>query len=179
MKIMSYINSLARNFSILLLMLLLFFQPFAVPEAPAQRKCETELTDARKQFFAGNFDDAKTLVEQCLNKRGLSKDERKQAYELLAEINSSNKDTAQVKIATQELLKVDPEYKPPDDAHPLFIRLVNEAKLAIKPKKGNRKKWLWVGAGSLAAAGIATTVILISNKGDEDGFVLPPGRPPR
>jgi hypothetical protein len=172
MKIMGYINSLARNFSILLLMFLLFFQPFAVPEAPAQRKCEAELADAREKFFAVNFDDAKTLVEQCLNKSGLSKAERKQAYELLAEIYIGNKDTVQAKIAIQELLKVDPEYKPPENAHPLFIRFVNEAK---KPKNGNHKKWLWIGAGSLAAAGVIAAIL----SREDDRFPNPPGRPPR
>jgi tetratricopeptide (TPR) repeat protein len=153
------------------------FYPFAVPGALAQRQCEKELEEAENKYYRGRFLEAAAVMEQCLKKSDLHKDEKKQAYELLAQIHFANNDTAQAKNAIRRLLEVAPNYDPSaiEGASSLFINLVNETKLAMKLSKTGGRKWLWLGGAGLVV-GITVAIVLMEPP-DQKGFVLPPGRP--
>jgi hypothetical protein len=94
------------------LLIISVFHSTVLPKDAAQSKCETELAEARNQFYNGFFNEAIALVEVCLKKSDLKKDEKQQAYELLAKIHVANDDTLQAKSAVQKLLELNRDYRP-------------------------------------------------------------------
>ncbi len=155
------------------LLLALFCSVLYFSEAYAQEKCAVLLEKAEEEYHRGKFNNTIELINNCLQNRGLAKSEQIRAYRLmtLSYLRSGKPQDAEMNV--QRIFKLDCCYQPnPAEDEQEFIRLINKVKADQKCKNGN-KKWLWLGGGGLAVAGIITAIILRNNKD------LPSGLPPR
>jgi hypothetical protein len=95
----------------------------------AQSDCRNTLYDAGKLFEAGRFQDCISTLETCY--KGMhNKEERFQAYRLLAQsyLNLNNKDEANLFV--MKMLKLKPDYQVFPNIDPIdFSRLVNRYKV--------------------------------------------------
>ena len=153
----------------------------SVVHAQTPNACEAELQAAEQQFVEGNFDSAFSSIRFCLTKKEVTTQDSVKAYILLGKIYLSQNRLDQAREAfkvalklTACQLKLDANQETPD--------MIEFFKKVKKQSCGN-KKWLLIGGG-LAVAGGAAILILSQNGGNgqpplADGFVQPPGRPPR
>jgi hypothetical protein len=149
------------------------------PITPVQEN----LTRAEELYYEGSFNEAITLVNECLLRKDIQQGEQKSAYKLLANIrlSQSNKEAAETCI--RKLLAIDAIYAPTiEQETPQFVNLVKEVKTKIKQEQKKKKTWLWIGAGATAAA-VATYFIIRNNDNgsrpptEERPLALPPDWP--
>lgn len=99
------------------------------------QSCSEGLTEARNQLFLGDFEQATSLIQPCLDADAYgSIEDLVQAYELLANVYIAINDEAQAREAISRLLAVSPDYQPdPDQSRSDYVFLINEMRAALKP----------------------------------------------
>jgi tetratricopeptide (TPR) repeat protein len=180
---------------IFLLITGLLFSPMPgfVSMAIAQGKCTEVLNDAEKMYNTGRFDEAIESITSCLNKSGITEDEKMRAYRLLGLAYIAKDYLEDAKTAVQKLLDMVPNYQSdPVQDPPPFTKMVEEVKEQKQTKvtepvprvtqvtepeeqKGGSKKWYYIGGGVLAAGVLVG--ILASGSGDGNGNGPPPAQP--
>jgi tetratricopeptide (TPR) repeat protein len=173
----------------------LLFQPVTGVVAQVKGVCEERLKEAEKNFYDGLFDDAITLLNQCLKEPNIAQQERAKTHELLAKVYLGKDYLDQAENALKKLLELVPTYAPnPERDTPTFITLVEKVKSeqpkvaeqSKKPEPAEKKEdkgawytntWVLVGAG-VAVAGGAALLLLGGKKDTNGGQVNPLPAPP-
>ena len=168
-------------------LILLLFAPLI---AQAQ-DCAEEYEQAEQFYNFGQFDDSIELLNQCLQREGLSNEAMGRIYRLKG-LNFIGKGLqADARNAVRALLDAFPEYSADSNAdHPMLVQLVEEERQrieaaeaasqpttqVIEPQQRKKKNntWLWVGLGVAAAAGAAVITV---GPGGSDPDPTPPGPP--
>jgi len=163
------------------LFLILIFGTFPVTVAQAQDSCEVELKEADQKYRSGEFNAALALINGCLSRKEATQQDQAWAYKLLGKVYIARENTGDAKRAFRTMLELNPQMTlDATQETPEVMAIFNEVKMAFEQQRlrtGKSRKWLWIGAGGLTAAGITAAIIL--KGGNEEGFVPPPGRPPR
>lgn len=159
--------------------------PGVISMAFAQGKCAQELNDAEEKYNTGRFDEAIESITKCLNKSGITEDEKMRAYRLLGLAYIAKDYLEDAKTAVQKLLDMVPNYvSDPVQDPPPFTKMVEEVKeqkqtqkkepapritqvTEPEEEKGGSKKWYYIGGGVLAAGVIVG--IIASTGGDGNG----------
>lgn len=205
---MIYFNSMVINKCLALVITCAFlftmqFDFAAASPAQAQEKCDTAIPDAEKKYNAGRFDEAISILENCLP-GGFTEKERGKGYRVLA-LSYVGKDyLEQARMAVKKLLELVPDWEPdPIQDPPQFQRMVEEMKQKMKTqkqeqppveeeqiieipaepqqlptaKKGGSKKFLFIGGG--VAVAVALIVALVAGGGGGGNRLpKPPDLPP-
>ena len=102
---------------------------WAMPhEAPAQSRsqCAGELMVAQNRYLDGRFDDAVTLLRECLDRETLSAEEAVRVYRLICLASLNKGDQEQARQAIRDLLRRAPDYQAdPVQDPPSYARLVD------------------------------------------------------
>ncbi len=157
-------------------------------EARAQDACAKELTEAEEAYTRGRFDEAIGHLNQCLEKRRVSEEERERAYRLMG-LSFIGKDVlGEARASVRKLLELVPNYQPdPALDPPPFVRMIEDVRGEIAAsekapppvtqepaasqntrKRGGPGTWLLVGGGALLA-GAAAVLLAGSGGGGDDG----------
>ena len=197
---MIYFNSMVINKCLALVITCAFlftmqFDFAAASPAQAQEKCDTAIPDAEKKYNAGRFDEAISILENCLP-GGFTEKERGKGYRVLA-LSYVGKDyLEQARMAVKKLLELVPDWEPdPIQDPPQFQRMVEEMKQKMKTqkqeqppveeeqlieipaehpqqlptaRKGGGKKFLFIG-GWVAIAGALVVALVAGGSGDGGG----------
>ncbi len=176
--------------------------------AQSQDKCGDILKQAESKYEEGLLDETITLVNRCLDQKGLSLEESENAYKLLGKAYHAKGLLVQSKENLKKLLELIPNWRPnPDLETPSFVNLAEEVikemeaqkppppktepaepkKEAEKPvvpaqprKKGGSTKWFLIGGGAVAA-GVAVALAGGGGGGGGNGgqqLPTPPVLPP-
>jgi len=200
---MIYFNRMVINKCLALVIICTFlftmqFDFAAASPAQAQEKCDTAIPDAEKKYNAGRFDEAISILENCLPGDFTEKD-RGEAYRVLALAYVGKDYLEQAREAVKKLLELVPDWEPdPIQDPPQFQRMVEEMKQKMKTqkqeeppveeeqlieipaeppqqlpsaKKGQSRKFLFIGGG-VAVAG-ALVIALVAGGGGDGGNRLP------
>jgi hypothetical protein len=147
---------------------------FSLSSASAQETTDTiseKLAAAEELYYEGKFNEAVSLVNECLIEKSVQAQDKKTAYKLLANIRLSQENPAAAETDIRQLLAVDPDYTPTiEQETPQFVKLVTEVKAKIKQEQPKKKTWLWIGAGAAAAVAVTTFLII---QGNDDGSEEP------
>lgn len=121
-----------RRGSLLLLFLVapVLLDPGAQARAQA---CTRELSSADQAYTFGRFDEAITLLNQCLKKRNLVRIEQQQSRRLLALSYIGKADPGSARVAVRALVTEDPDYQPdPEQDPPPFVQMIEEIQREVK-----------------------------------------------
>lgn len=114
-----------------------FLLPLHVLQAQdvTPENCSAGLTEARNQLFLGDFDQAISLLQPCIEANAYENTEDLvQAYELLANVYIAINDESQARDAITRLLEADPTYEPdPDQSRSDYVLLINEMRNQLTP----------------------------------------------
>ncbi|MDP2208492.1 MAG: tetratricopeptide repeat protein [Bacteroidota bacterium] len=168
----------------------LLFQPITGAFAQVKGVCEERLKEAEKKFYDGFFDEAITLLNQCLKEPNIAQQERAKTHELLAKVYLGKDYLDQAENALKKLLELVPTYTAnPERDTPTFVALVDKVKAEQpqEPKPVEKKEdkgawytntWVLVGTGVAVAGGVA--LLLLSGKKEAETvnpLPAPPGLP--
>lgn len=179
-----------RNVSAVIIGVIIF--AFILPTlsptmSQTQSGCDEKIKQAEQKFYDGLFDEAITLINNCLKESSITKQERARAHELLAKVYLGKDYQEQAENAIRKLIELVPNYTPnPDKDTPTYVALVEKIKSEQPPEKEQPKEqekqveskswyqntWVIVGAG-VAVVGAVVAVLLLSKK-DEKKDEPPP-----
>lgn len=148
---------------------------FLISEANAQDNCKTALEEAQEAYDANHYDVVVRLLDACLP-NGIPERTQMRAYKLLALVYTFENQPDKAKTAIREFLSLNPGYEPDASQDPPdFVELVREVKQEIikqeLTKRHPKRTWLWIGGGSVVAAGIVSYFAFIPAK---ESKPLPP-----
>lgn len=146
-----------------------------------QSDCQKILDKARNLYYEGRFDESVNLVRSCIASEEITKDERRQAYKILAQIALARNDKDKARNAVRRLLQIDPDYKPTiEQETPSYVELVESVraemdskvsheshKAEIKEDKKGISKWWYYSAGAVVAGSAYFLLSKDGNKKDE------------
>jgi len=120
-------NMLSKQILSIAMFAILLFSFQLLPKCTwAQKKCETAIAHAEKQYQTGQFDEVVIILERCL-REGLKTEYKIKAYRLLGLTYLAKDSPLQAKQSIKKLLQLMPDWQPdPVYDHPLFIRMVEE-----------------------------------------------------
>jgi hypothetical protein len=139
--------------------------------ASDKTNCSESLDQAEELYYDGEFDQTIEIVNQCLQKVSLIKDDQIRSYTILARTYLAKQDTILTKDNIRIILKIDPTYQPTiEQETPKYVNLVAEVRaeqdqLTAAEAGTGISSWLLIGAGSAAA--IAIIAIVASGGSDE------------
>ena len=91
--------------------------------------CQTEYEEARELYFSAEFESAIRLLETCLDAATLSAPTKTRMYRMLAFSYLGNGEGEKARLAVENLLDNDPDYKPdPLQDRPDFVRLIQNVR---------------------------------------------------
>jgi hypothetical protein len=163
---------------------LIFILTFAIlwlGQTFAQEKCETAFAEAQSMYEAGRFAQAIVKLNLCLPDQ-IPQEQKLSAYRLLAICYLNEDYREEARTAIRKIFELNRQYGADVQDPQPYRELAEEVKAALpKPMSeklfGGIKKWLWVGGGTLATAGIA--VLLSRDKSTPDpDLPVPPDLPP-
>lgn len=146
--------------------------------AQTQGDCDEKIKQAEQKFYDGLFDDAISILNNCLKEADISKQDRARAHELLAKVYLGKDYQEQAENAIRKLLDLVPTYTPnPDKDTPTYVALVEKirSQQPAEPQPVDEQKkdkawyentWVIVGAG-VAVVGAVVAVILLTKKEDK------------
>jgi hypothetical protein len=161
-------------------------------------QCWLQRQQALAGFRAGANAETIVLLNRCLNQTGLNDSTKVDIYALLSRAHLAIKDSAAAVRDILSLLDLAPKFAPdvvgytpgyrrffqavkkywedrqPPTTQPAAEQSGKEGEIAKRPRS---KKWLWIGGGAVATAGIVYAVL---PRKPNDGKVFlpdPPGRP--
>lgn len=127
--------------------------------------CQTEYEEARELYFSAEFEPAIRLLETCLDAATLRAPTKARMYRMLAFSYLGNGDGEKARLAVENLLDNDPDYKPdPVQDRPDFVRLIQnvrkEREQVASSDDGGRGwvKWV-VGAAGVITLGVLAAVL--------------------
>jgi len=135
--------------------------------------CTERLDQAEEYYYDGEFDRAIEVVNQCLLKESLPRNEQIRSYTILARTYLAKEDTIHTNENIQLILKLDPSYQPTiEQETPTYVNLVAEIQkeqeqLATTETSAGISSWLLIGGGGLAA--LAIIAIATSGGSNEKG----------
>ena len=187
--------------TIYIVMIVIIMNLISPGTAIAQDQCTKEIEDARQKYFAGQFDEAIVLLDNCVKEGVLADTVMAKALRYLTEVYMAKNYINQAKESIKKLLNLIPNYEPdPVEDTPSYIKIVAEAKeeleaerveeekeeptqLETTVRKGGGKKWLYYFGGAIVTGGLA----FLATQGKKSsgnggtttttGFPNPPGRP--
>ena len=114
---------------------------FDVEQSTAQNtaNCDQEMTQANDLYALGRFDEAISFIQQCLDKSGISEDQRRSAYRIIGLSYIGKGLEGDAKDSVRRLLALAPNYTPdPVLDPPDFVSLVNELKAEMQGSAPNQ-----------------------------------------
>ena len=103
----------------------------ALPFAAQAQACSEALEQADDLYVRAAFDEAITLLTDCLENNQLSGEDRAKAYRLVGLSYIGKGQMEEASLAAQELMAIQPDYEPdPVNDPPSWQRLVDEAEPA-------------------------------------------------
>ncbi len=163
--------------ALLLLLICLGGYPGQIPVAFSQNarvqalSVTQKLDSAEHHYYNREFQKAIEMVNICLMQTPGEKGNQIRAYHLLARIYLAQEDAVRASENIGKILNLEPQFQPTiEQDTPQFVALVSEVKaehrpLAPKTRKRGIKKWIWIGAGSVATAAI---IVLVANRNGKD-----------
>ena len=147
-----------------------------------QEECKEILRKANEAYVNGRFDEALILIDECLAKPDLSRDEKLNAYRLKGLVYIAEDFLNEAREAINNLLELVPNYQPdPQDPPPFRDILEKEKKEREKdvqpeptppvsetPKKKGISKWVWIGGGFVITAVVTYFYLFSSDNGDKE-----------
>jgi tetratricopeptide (TPR) repeat protein len=139
------------------------------------------INQAQKLYFEGNFDQAISLLKQCLQDGITADNEKVRAYKILAQAYLAKDYQQPAQEVVKKLLEIVPEYTPVmEEDPPQFIELVKKVRAEnlagttekAKTTGGKRSYWLWVGSAGAVILG-TTAIILFAGPKEEKPKPLP------
>ncbi len=116
------------------LLLVAVWLGFPTAQAQDPASCDSALTRAENDYFAGRFDDAIALLTDCLSRGAFSESEEERAFALLGKVHLANNLESQAREAIGELLTRVPSYQPnPATEPPEFVDFVEEVRQTMPP----------------------------------------------
>ena len=199
---MLYFNRMVINKCLALVIICAFlftmhFDFAAASPAQVREKCDTAIPDAEQKYNTGRFDEAISILENCLP-GDFTEKKRGEAYRVLALAYVGKDYLEQARKAVKKLLELVPDWEPdPIQDPPQFQRMVEEMKQTMETqkqeqppveeeqiieipaepqqlptaKKGGSRKFLFIGGG-VAVAG-ALVIALAAGGGGDGGNRLP------
>ncbi len=102
-------------------------------QAMAQTACTQELSNATQAYTFGRFDEAITLLNRCLKKRGVVQIEQQRSHRLLALSYIGKDEPSQARASVRNLVSQAPDYQPdPEQDPPPFVEMVEEVQREIE-----------------------------------------------
>ena len=138
--------------------------------ASEKQSYKNQLELAQESYYEGEFDESIELINQCLQDSSLSWRNKIYAYTILTRSLLAKNDLENAKKSIQKILELDQTYQPTiEEETPQYVKLVSEVKkeqqqLVVKPAKSGIRKWIWIGAGSVA---VITLIAVISGGSGE------------
>ena len=115
-----------------------FLLPLHVLQAQdvTPESCSDGLTEARNQLFLGDFDQATSLLQPCIEANAYQNTEDLvQAYELLANVYIAINNEPLAREAITRLLEASPDYEPdPDQSRTDYVLLIDEMRTQLTPR---------------------------------------------
>lgn len=155
------------------------------PSSTAQqvRTCDELIQESDGMYRDGQFDRAVQLVNECLEKGDLSREDLVASYRLMALAYIRMDELGDARMAVLHLLNAAPEYVPDPIADPPdYTVLVEIVKREFQPPAEptvERRSWFvanaaWLVSGGLAVAGGILAAVLLPKQGSPEGPTLPP-----
>ncbi|MCX6235630.1 MAG: TonB-dependent receptor [Bacteroidetes bacterium] len=109
---------------------ILIFLVMSILPVLSQNECsDVTLTEARKKYETGNFNQVITLLSDCIHK-GFSGPQQAEAYRLLSLTYLAMDSVSTSSKLAEDLLKINPNFEPDIFDLPRFINLINRLKQA-------------------------------------------------
>ena len=167
-----------------ILVIIFLFMPIAAIHAQ-QSDCSKVLDQAQNLYYEGKFDESMNLIQSCLASEKLTKEESRQAYKIMSQVELARGNQEKAKDNIRLLLQVDPDYQPTiEQETPTYVQLVESVKseivvdkdnVTVKKESGGISKWWYYSAGAVVAG---TTYFLLSGSGDDKKKDKPLATPP-
>ena len=132
--------------------------------APGSKK----LDEAEEFYFLNRYDEAMTVLENCLQTRQMIKEDKIRAYKLVSLILLKTDSKAKAKIVLEKLLEIEPNFKPDQIFDPveffnlyaevkgLFVSYDNGKAVNIAKDDTNSGKWFLLGSSFILAGSLLT-----------------------
>ena len=137
-----------------------------------QSDCSKVLDQAQNLYYEGKFDESVNLIQSCMASEELTKDESRQAYKIMSQVEIARGDQDKAQENIRLLLQVDPNYQPTiEQETPTFVQMVesvrneialDENNVVVKQESRSISKWWYYSAGAVVAG---TAYLLLSNDG--------------
>ncbi|TDI93486.1 MAG: hypothetical protein E2O76_17190 [Caldithrix sp.] len=145
---------------------------FCISPTSAQEDCATTVAEAQSLYDVGRTADMIVRLESCLPDGIPEGAERVQAYKFLALAYIAEDQLPTAKNAIEKLLDLNENFQPDRTADPSkFVELVDEAKKVRSRGKTRKKRWLYLGGGTLLAG--AVTAVIVFGVGGSSAPRLP------
>lgn len=165
-------KSLIRNVIVVLALI------FCTIQSSAQENCETAVTEAQSLYEVGRTADMIVRLERCLPDGIPEGAERVQAYKFLALAYIAEDQLTGASKAIEKLLDLNENFQPDRATDPSkFVELVDEAKKGRAKKKGRKKRWLYIGGGTVLAGAVTAAIITLTGGGPAPRLPDPPPFP--
>ncbi|MEJ2543456.1 MAG: hypothetical protein P8Y99_05265 [Calditrichaceae bacterium] len=149
-----------------------------------QSDCSKVLEQAQNLYYESKFDESMNLVQSCMASESMTKEESRQAYKIMSQVELARGHQEKAKEYIHRLLQVDPDYQPTiEQETPTYVQLVetvrNEIasepkKIVVKKESKGISKWWYYSAGAV----VAGTAIILWNNGDGKKKDKPLDTPP-
>ena len=109
--------------------------PILYAQEVTPESCSNGLTEARNQLFMGDFEQAISLLQPCIDADAYQNSvQLVQAYELLANVYIAINEESQAREAITLLLEASPGYEPdPEQSRSDYVVLVSEVRALLAP----------------------------------------------
>ncbi len=120
-----------RSALLLILVVPALFDPGL--QAMAQTACTQDLSTAGEAYIFGRFDEAITLLNQCLKKQGVVQIEQQRSHHLLALSYIGKDEPSLARASVRDLVSQAPDYQPdPEQDPPQFVVMIEEVQREIE-----------------------------------------------
>ncbi len=147
--------------------------------ADVKNSYKSQLDLAKESYYEGKFEEAIELINQCLQDSSLTWRHKIHAYTILTRSLLAKNDLENAKKSMVKILELDRTYWPTiEEETPQYVRLFSEVKkeqqqLEVKPVKSGIHKWIWIGAGGIAAVTFIAVISGGSGESDTQSSTLP------
>jgi len=147
--------------------------------AEVKQSYKNQLDLAKESYYEGKFDEAIELINQYLQDSSLSWRHKIHGYTILTRSLLAKNDLENAKKSMLKILELDRTYQPTiEEETPQYVRLFSEVKkeqrqLEVKPAKTGMHKWIWIGAGSIAAVTFIAVISGGSGESSTQSSTLP------
>ena len=157
-----------RSALLLILVVPALFDPGL--QAMAQTACTQELSTAGEAYIFGRFDEAITLLNQCLKKQGVVQIEQQRSHRLLALSYIGKDEPSRARASVRDLVSQAPDYQPdPEQDPPQFVVMIEEVQREIGQAVDPRLDALVAQAQSLSEAGNDQEALPLFREAAEQG----------